>query len=99
MEIEEKTHGFDISTFDLEEPVFCLVELVIPQVKCHLLCFVLILGELVPVSREVVFDLEDLIVSHVYSLYFTFFSGDLVLTPRKNSSGRGKNCPPGLFLD
>ena len=42
--IEEKIKGLDASAFDIEELVFGLDKLIIPQEKCHLLCFVLVLG-------------------------------------------------------
>ena len=52
--------------------------------------FVLILGELIAVPGEVVFDLEKLIVPHMYSsLCFAFVPGDLVLAHGKNSFGSG----------
>ena len=42
-------------------------KLIFPQVKCQLLCFVLIPRELFHDPGEVVFKLEELIVSHVHS--------------------------------
>ena len=53
--IEEKTNS--------QEPE----NLIFPQIKCHLLCFVLIPGEKVPGPRKMVFELEELIVPHVHS--------------------------------
>ena len=86
--------------------------MIFSQVKYHLLCFVLILGELVPLLGEVMFGLEELIVPHEYSLCFAFFPRDLVLAPGENSFGSGdlacnlgelvlpheKCCPLSLFL-
>ena len=93
---EEKTHGLDISAFNHEELVFCLVKLVVPHVKCDLLCFVLVLGEMILGPREkasesgdLVSELEELIVPLVYSLYFAFIPEDLVLAPEKNLFGLG----------
>ena len=90
--IEEKTNS--------QEPG----KLIFPQVKCHLLCFFLIPREKVPGPGEMVFELEELIVPHVYSLCFAFVLGDSVLAPGKNSFGSGdltynpeKNCPLGPF--
>ena len=81
-------------------------KLIFPQVKYHLLYFVLIPGEKVHGPGEIEFELDELIVPHVYSLCFTFVLGNLVLTPGKNSFGSGdltynleKIYPPGLFLD
>ena len=89
--IEEKTHGLDISAFNLEEPVFYLMELVVPQVKCDLLCFVLVLREMIrgpggkaSDSGDLVFELEELIVPLVYSLCFAFVLEDLVLALGEN---------------
>ena len=60
-------------------------KLIFSQVKCHILYFVLIHGELVLVLGEVIFDLEELIVPHMYYfLYFTFVPGDLVLASGEN---------------
>ena len=110
--IEKKTHGLDISAFDLEELVFCLVKLVVPQVKCDLLCFVLVLGEMIlgpggkaSDSGDLVFELEELIVPLVYTMCFSFFLGDLVLAPGEMILGLGekeynfgKNYPRAFFL-
>ena len=59
--------------FDLEEPVFGLMELVVPQEKCHLLCFVLVHGEMVLGLREKAYELRDLACS----------LGELVLSHKK----------------
>ena len=90
--IEEKTNS--------QEPG----KLIFPQVKCHILCFVLIPGKKVPGPREMVFELEKLIVPYVYPPCFTFGPRDLVLTPREMILGHrekaynpGKNCPPMSF--
>ena len=64
-------------------------KLIFPQVKCHLLYFVLIPGEKVPGLGEMVFELEELIIPYVYSLCFAFVLGDSVLTPGENSFGFG----------
>ena len=99
--IEEKTNS--------QEPA----KLIFPQVKCHLLCFVLILGEKVPGPGEMVFELEELIVPHVYSLCFPFVPGEVAHMPGEKVSGPGdlvcnirelvlpheKCCPTGLFLN
>ena len=53
--IEEKTNS--------QEPG----KLIFPQLKCHLLCFVLIPEEVVHVPGEVVFKLEELIVPYLHS--------------------------------
>ena len=80
--------------------------MIFPQVKCHLLCFILIPREKVPGLEKMVFELEELIVPHVYSPCFAFVLRDLVLALGKNSFGSGdlthnpgKNCPSGLFLE
>ena len=51
------------------------------------------------------FELEELIVPHVYSPCVAFFLEDLVLAHGENLFGSrdltynpGENCPPGLFL-
>ena len=77
LRIEEKTNS--------EEPG----KLIFPQVKCHILCFVLIPGELVPIPGEVVFKLEELIVPHLYSPCFAFVLGDLVIGLGENHLGIG----------
>ena len=51
-------------------------KLIFSQIKCHILCFVLIPWQLVLVHGEVVFDLEELIVPHVYSLCLAFVPGE-----------------------
>ena len=91
--IEEKTNS--------QEPG----KLIFPQVKCHILCFVLIPGKKVPGPREMVFELEELICPHMYSPCFTFVLGDLVLAPGemilgpgKKEYNPGKNCPRAFFL-
>ena len=86
---------------------------IFPQIKCHLLYFVLILGELVLVPGEVIFDLEELIVPNVYySMYFAFAPRDLVIALGENSFGtrdlaynprelvlpHEKYCPQAFFL-
>ena len=87
--------------------------MIFPQVKCHLLCFVLIPGEKVPGSREMVFELKELIVPQVYSLCFPFVPGEVAHMPGEKVSGPGdlacnirelvlpheKCCPTGLFLN
>ena len=54
---------------------------------------------------DLVFELEELIVPHVYSPCFAFVLRDLVLALGKNSFGSGdltynpgKNCPQAFFL-
>ena len=98
--IEEKTNS--------QEPD----KLIFPQVKCHLLYFVLIFRESVPVPGKVVFDLKELIVTHVYSLCFAFVPGEVTHTPGERASGPRdlacnlrelifsyeKCCSLGLFL-
>ena len=80
-------------------------KLVFSQVKCHLLCFILIHREKVSGPGEMVFELEELIVPHVYSPCFAFVLRDLVLALRKTSFWFGdltynpeKNYISGFFL-
>ena len=72
LEIEEKTNRLNASIFDLEESMFGLKKLIIPQVKCCLLCFVLVLGEKAFVPREYVFSYEKYCPPGIFLLVHIF---------------------------
>ena len=72
--------------------------LIFPQVKCHLLYFVLILGEKVSGPGEMVFALEKLIVPHVCSLCLAFVPEKKLFGSGEKAYNPGKNCPWCLFL-